>query len=172
MHRKGFPESYDTAALLEVLKAIKSGIASVTTPTYSHLTYDIVPDQHVVISQPDVLIVEGLNVLQGNSAAMDLFVSDFFDFSIYVDADEEQIKKWYIERFLTFRESVFSNPDSYFRHYADLNEAEATEVASSIWDEINAPNLTTNIAPTRQRAQCILRKGPNHRVEEVALLKS
>lgn len=172
MHRKGFPESYDTVALLDVLQSIKSGVRSVKTPTYSHLTYDIVPDEYVVISQPDVLIVEGLNVLQGNSTAQDLFVSDFFDFSIYVDAPEDQIKTWYIERFLTFRESVFSNPNSYFRHYADLDEAQATAVASSIWDEINAPNLSENIAPTRQRAQCILRKGTNHRVEEVALLKS
>ncbi len=171
MERKGFPESYDTAALIETLQAVKSGQAVVKTPVYSHLGYDIVKDTFEEIRQPDVLIVEGLNVLQANPSSSNLFVSDFFDFSIYVDAEEALIEQWYIDRFLVFRESVFSNPKSYFRHYADLDTAEATAVASGIWDRINAPNLRSNIAPTRTRAQCILTKGENHRVVKVSLQK-
>lgn len=172
MHRKGFPESYDTAALIDALKEIKSGTPTVVAPTYSHLSYDIVPDEFVTIRQPDVLIVEGLNVLQGNPTSANLFVSDFFDFSIYVDADEATIKTWYVERFLALRDSVFAHPESYFRHYAPLDEAEAIEVANRIWDQINAPNLAQNIAPTRQRASCILFKGNNHLVERILLRKS
>lgn len=172
MARKGFPESYDTPALIELLRRLKSGAKSVTAPVYSHLTYDIVPDQEVVVEQPDVLIVEGLNVLQGNGTSNNQFVSDFFDFSIYVDADEATIKSWYVERFLTLRDSVFQNPDSYFRNYADLSVEDATTIASGIWDEINAPNLALNIAPTRQRSRCILTKGDNHRVEKIQIQKS
>lgn len=172
MMRKGFPESYDTAALVDLLRRMKSGDSRVTAPVYSHLAYDIVPEEEVVLERPDVLIVEGLNVLQGNNSSDDRFVSDFFDFSIYVDAEEPTIKSWYVERFLTLRESVFQNPDSYFRHYADLDESEAATVASEIWDQINAPNLRENIAPTRMRSRCILTKGTNHRVERIQILKT
>jgi type I pantothenate kinase len=172
MQRKGFPESYNTAALVEILQTIKSGASRVEAPVYSHLLYDIVPGEATVIENPDVLIVEGLNVLQGNSTSSNLFVSDFFDFSIYVDATETQIKSWYIERFLTLRDSVFADPHSYFRSYAELDTDEAIAVASSIWDSINAPNLKQNIAPTRDRSRCILTKGDGHQVESVALQKS
>lgn len=172
MHRKGFPESYDTAALISLLRRIKSGDAHVEAPVYSHLTYDIVPDALITLERPDVLIVEGLNVLQGNNSAEEQFVSDFFDFSIYVDAEEPTIKSWYIERFLTLRESVFQNPESYFRNYANLGLDEAVAVASGIWDEINAPNLRENIAPTRSRSRCILTKGDNHRVERIQIQKT
>lgn len=170
LNRKGFPESYNTGALIETLQVIKSGQPQVETPVYSHLEYDIT-DRVEVIDQPDVLIVEGLNVLQSNPTSSNLFVSDFFDFSIYVDADEALIKQWYIERFLLFRESVFTHPKSYFRTYADLNETQATEIATGIWDSINAPNLRSNIAPTRSRARCVLTKHSDHRVASVALTK-
>jgi len=172
MNRKGFPESYDTAGLVETLRAIKSGEETVTTPVYSHLAYDIVPDKQNTVDRPDVLIVEGLNVLQGNNSSSHLFVSDFFDFSIYVDAEADTIKTWYIERFLTLRSSVFTNPSSYFRHYADLSEDEAISTASGIWDSINEPNLIANIAPTKDRASCILTKGDDHHVQKIELLKS
>lgn len=172
LQRKGFPESYDTAALVETLRSLKSGSSRVTAPVYSHLRYDIVPGEQTVVESPEVVIVEGLNVLQGGAALTSVVASDFFDFSIFVDAPEATIKQWYIERFLTLRDAVFSNPDSYFRHYADLGTEEATKVASGIWESINAPNLRENIAPTRNRAQCILTKGANHRVERIALQKS
>ena len=138
---------------------------------FAHLEYDIVPGRYEEIDQPDVLIVEGLNVLQGNPTSANLFVSDFFDFSIYVDADEALIKKWYIDRFLLFRESVFTNPKSYFRAYADLDVDAAREVAVGIWDSINKPNLHSNIAPTRSRAKCILTKRADHQVARVALTR-
>lgn len=172
MTRKGFPESYDTPALIDLLRKVKSGENTVSAPVYSHLAYDILPDQEIILEQPDVLIVEGLNVLQGSGASHDQFVSDFFDFSIYVDADEPTIRSWYIERFLTLCASVFQNPDSYFRHYADLNNEEAIAVASAIWEQTNAPNLSQNIAPTRMRSRCILTKGDNHRVERVQIHKT
>ncbi|MGI9642278.1 MAG: type I pantothenate kinase, partial [Acidimicrobiia bacterium] len=172
MSRKGFPESYDTAALIDVLREMKSGTPTVSAPVYSHLSYDILPDEQIVLRQPDVLIVEGLNVLQGNGSSQNQFVSDFFDFSVYVDADESEIKSWYIERFLTLRESVFQNPESYFRNYADLDREEAIGVAAAIWDEINAPNLAENIAPTKNRARCILTKGVNHQVERIQIQKT
>ena len=172
LQRKGFPESYDTAALIEALRSIKSGEPRVTAPVYSHLRYDIVPGDEQVIAAPDVVIVEGLNVLQGGNALTSVVASDFFDFSIYVDAPEATIKQWYIDRFLMLRESVFSNPDSYFKHYASLDTDEASEVAGAIWDEINAPNLEENIAPTVKRATCILTKGNAHHVERVSLQKS
>ena len=138
---------------------------------YSHLTYDIVPNETLSIDRPDVLIVEGLNVLQSGRGSSALFVSDFFDFSIYVDAEEDQLRTWYVERFLTLRASVFQNPESYFRNYADLTEDEAVEVAIGIWNEINAPNLRENIEPTRIRADLILTKGREHAVERVELRK-
>ena len=170
LNRKGFPESYDTAQLTDVLRRLKSGAEQVDTPVYSHLHYDIVPDQRTMIESPDVVIVEGLNVLQGGSVTA-VMVSDFFDFSIFVDAPEPTIKQWYIERFIALRESVFSNPNSYFSKYAELETNEAVEVASGLWDTINAPNLRENIAPTRDRATCILVKGDDHRVEQVQLQK-
>ena len=169
MTRKGFPESYDTAALLSFLQDIKSGRKPTQAPVYSHLEYDITPDAQITVTDPDILIVEGLNVLQGNSRSDHRVVSDYFDFSLYVDADPEAIKNWYVQRFLTLRERVFVNPRSYFRNYALLDTAEAIAVAEQIWDDINAPNLMENIAPTRFRANCILVKEADHRVGEVAL---
>jgi type I pantothenate kinase len=169
MNRKGFPESYDQRRLVHFLTQIKSGEREVDAPVYSHLIYDIVPGSVQTVRQPDVLIVEGLNVLQTGSAR--IFVSDFFDFSIYIDADEEIIESWYVARFLKLRETVFRNPDSYFNRYSSLAQPEAIEKAHSIWRGINGPNLRENIQPTRDRAQLILRKGADHGVEEVWLRK-
>jgi len=176
MNRKGFPESYDQRRLVQFLTEIKSGKNEVTAPVYSHLIYDIVPGATKTVCQPDVLIVEGLNVLQSSRArnpfrGSRMFVSDFFDFSIYIDADEETIETWYVARFLRLRETVFRNPDSYFNRYSTLTREEATEKAHSIWREINGPNLRNNIQPTRERAHLILRKGGGHSVEEVRLRK-
>jgi type I pantothenate kinase len=172
MNRKGFPESYDQRRLVRFLTEIKSGKREVPAPVYSHLIYDIVPGVAQTVCQPDVLIVEGLNVLQsGHTRGSRIFVSDFFDFSIYIDADEKTIEHWYVARFLRFRETVFRNPDSYFHRYSKLTGEEATEKAHSIWREINGPNLRDNIQPTRERAQLILRKGAGHSVEEVRLRK-
>lgn len=172
MDRKGFPESYDTAGLLDFLRAIKSGESPVHAPIYSHLRYDIVPGKSLVVDSPQVLIVEGLNVLQPNPGSGEAYVSDFFDFTIYIDADVDCVEEWYVERFLTFKESVFRNPDSYFRHYADLTDQEAVDVARSIWRSINGPNLEQNIAPTRHRANCILNKARDHSVDSVLLRKT
>jgi type I pantothenate kinase len=171
LDRKGFPESYDAAALLRFVAAVKSGEREVCAPVYSHLHYDVLPDQQVVVRQPDILIVEGLNVLQTGSEAEDraVFVSDYFDFSIYVDADERDIRRWYVERFRTLRSTAFSDPRSYFHRYAALDDAEADATAARVWDTINGPNLTANILPTRSRADLILRKGSDHRVEHVRL---
>ncbi|MGH1502881.1 MAG: type I pantothenate kinase [Acidimicrobiales bacterium] len=171
MSRKGFPESYDRRLLLEFLTDIKSGCAEVTAPVYSHLTYDILDDEVVTIRQPDIVIVEGLNVLQTGIPEGDLpvFVSDFFDFSIYVDADVEHVRRWYVERFLTLRETAFRDPESYFHRYSELSDDAAVETALGIWTEINERNLVDNIEPTRDRADLILRKGADHRVEEVRL---
>ena len=174
MKRKGFPESYDRAALLTFLSDIKSGRRDVKAPVYSHLLYDIVPDEYVVVDQPDVLIVEGLNVLQASATARGepkLFVSDFFDFSIYVDVDETVVKRWYVSRFLTFRNSVFKEPGAYFSHFAKLNEEEATDTASEIWDSINLVNLRENIYPTRFRSDLILHKSKDHSIDRVYLRK-
>ena len=172
LHKKGFPISYNTPKLIRFLADIKSGKPNVTAPIYSHLTYDIIPDQFNVIDQPDILILEGLNVLQPNrNQANELFVSDFVDFSIYVDAEEDLLKEWYIHRFLKFRQSAFSDPNSYFKHYANLSEQEAVTTAGKIWDEINGLNLKENILPTRERADLILKKGENHEVELVTLRK-
>ena len=172
LHKKGFPISYNTPLLIRFLADIKSGKPNVTAPIYSHLTYDIIPDQFNVIDQPDILILEGLNVLQPNrNQANELFVSDFVDFSIYVDAEEDLLKEWYIHRFLKFRQSAFSDPNSYFKHYDNLSEQEAVTTAGKIWDEINGLNLKENILPTRERADLILKKGANHEVELVRLKK-
>lgn len=174
MHRKGFPESYDRPALLTFLSDIKSGRRNVAAPVYSHLKYDIVPGKFNTVDQPDVLIVEGLNVLQASTTALGepgIFVSDFFDFSIYVDAEEEDIKQWYISRFLTFRDSVFRQENAYFKHFADLTEEEAIATATEIWDSINLINLRDNIHPTRQRADLILHKNAEHAIDGVKLRK-
>ncbi|MCW9710705.1 type I pantothenate kinase [Avibacterium sp. 21-586] len=170
LHKKGFPISYDTQRLIHFLADIKSGKRNVSAPIYSHLTYDIVPNQFEYVDQPDILILEGLNVLQrGNSNANQVFVSDFVDFSIFVDAEESLLKKWYIHRFLNFRQSAFNDPDSYFKHYASLSEQEAISIASQIWEEINGKNLRENILPTRERANLILTKGEKHAVERIKL---
>lgn len=170
LQKKGFPVSYDTPRLIRFLADIKSGKPNVKAPIYSHLTYDIVPNQFNVVNQPDILILEGLNVLQtGNKAKT--FVSDFVDFSIYVDADEALLQEWYVRRFLKFRQSAFSNPHSYFKHYATLSETEAISTAANIWDTINGLNLKQNILPTRERANLILHKGADHAVQEVRLRK-
>ena len=171
LDRKGFPESYDAAALLRFVAAVKSGEREVTAPVYSHLRYDVLPDERVVVRQPDILIVEGLNVLQTGSDPEDraVFVSDYFDFAIYVDADERDVRRWYVERFRTLRSTAFSDPRSYFHRYADLDDAAADATAEQVWDAINGPNLAENILPTRSRADLILRKGSDHRVEHVRL---
>lgn len=174
MHRKGFPESYDRQSLLSFLSDIKSGRRNVAAPVYSHLRYDIVPGEYTTVDQPDVLIVEGLNVLQASATAPGepkIFVSDYFDFSVYVDADEDIIKQWYVSRFLTFRGGVFKQKDAYFSHYANLNEEEAIATASGIWDSINLVNLRENILPTRQRADLILHKNADHAIDSVELRK-
>ena len=170
MDRKGFPESYDQRRLVNFLTEIKSGKREVSAPVYSHLIYDIVQGVVKTVSHPDVLIVEGLNVLQSSRRSR-TFVSDFFDFSIYIDAAEETIENWYVSRFLKLRETVFQNPKSYFNRYSKLTQEEATEKAHSIWRQINGPNLRDNIQPTRERAQLILRKGTGHSIEEVRLRK-
>jgi type I pantothenate kinase len=173
MERKGFPESYDTAALLRFLNAIKSGESEVRAPLYSHLVYDVVPGEEVVVERPDILIVEGLNVLQPARLPKDgtaiPFVSDFFDFSIYLDADEADLHRWYVNRFLRLRHTAFRDPRSFFRRYAELDEPKAMEIADGLWNRINLVNLRENILPTRQRASLILKKGASHRIEEVSL---
>ncbi|SLM61398.1 MULTISPECIES: type I pantothenate kinase [Dickeya] len=175
MKKKGFPQSYDMHSLVKFVSDIKSGVSRVSAPTYSHLTYDIVPESNKVIEQPDILILEGLNVLQsGMDYSHDphrVFVSDFVDFSIYVDAPEELLKSWYINRFLKFRQGAFTNPNSYFHNYARLAEAEAINIASQLWQEINGLNLQQNILPTRERASLIMTKSANHAVEYVRLRK-
>ena len=170
MDRKGFPESYDQRRLVHFLTEIKSGKREVSAPVYSHMFYDIVAGVEKTDCHPDVLIVEGLNVLQSSKMSR-TFVSDFFDFSIYIDADEQIIENWYVSRFLKLRDTVFRNPESYFHRYSSLTLEEATEKAHSIWRQINGPNLRDNIQPTRERAQLILRKGTGHSVEEVRLRK-
>lgn len=171
LHRKGFPESYDTASLLAFVAAVKSGEATVSAPVYSHLRYDVQVDEHLAVQQPDVLIVEGLNVLQTGTGSdgETVFVSDYFDFTLYLDAEEEDIRRWYVERFRALRSTAFADPRSYFHRYAGLSDVEADVMAGRIWDEINGPNLVENILPTRSRADLILRKGPDHRVEDVRL---
>ncbi len=175
LHRKGFPDSYDRASLLRFLTEVKSGVARVEAPVYSHLTYDIVPGESIVVNHPDVLIVEGLNVLQAPlpdaTGLSSLAVSDFFDFSVFVDADLVNIRRWYVERFLRLRQTAFANPDSYFRRYAALSDTEARATAADIWRRINEPNLIQNIQPTRGRATLVLTKDAHHRVERIGLRK-
>jgi type I pantothenate kinase len=169
LNRKGFPESYDQRALVQFVADVKAGAAEVEAPVYSHLTYDLIPDQRVLVTHPDVLIVEGLNVLHAGGGR--LFVSDYFDFSIYVDALEADVEKWYEERFLTLRQTAFRDPTSYFRRFAQLSETDAIATAHQIWAEINGVNLRENILPTRERARLILEKGPDHLVRSVRLRK-
>lgn len=175
MERKGFPESYDVGALLAFLTDIKAGVPRVTAPVYSHLAYDIVPGETIVVDRPDILILEGVNVLQPRDLPKDgkaiPFVSDFFDFSIYLDADEEALRRWYIERFMRLKETRFRDPRSYFHSYADLDDDAAQEVAEGLWCSINLVNLRENILPTRPRADLILSKDTQHMVTEVALRK-
>ena len=172
MQRKGFPESYDRGRLVRFLADVKTGVAEVQAPVYSHVRYDIVPGAVQTVRQPDVVIVEGLNVLQAPppaGAETQLFASDFFDFTIYVDADEAIIESWYVARFMKLRATVFQDPHAYFHRYASLSDEEAAEVAHSIWREINGRNLRENIVTTRARAQLVLVKGPEHRVHSVHL---
>lgn len=173
MQRKGFPESYDQRRLLQFLSEIKSGVRKVAAPVYSHLHYDIVPGRVELVDQPDILILEGLNVLQSPPPAQRgysrVFVSDFFDFSIYIDAADDVIENWYIARFLKLRETVFRNEDSYFHRFASLTETEAAQTARRIWRDINFVNLHENILPTRERAHLILEKAAAHAVERVRL---
>jgi len=175
MSRKGFPESYDRRALLRFVMDVKSGKDEVTAPVYDHLTYDIVPDASVVIRRSDILILEGLNVLQPARIRADgtsgLAVSDFFDFSVYVDADDDDVRDWYVHRFLALRDTAFRDPRSYFTRYADLSQEQAVRQAQFVWDTINGPNLSQNIRPTRGRATAILRKDSDHRVEWVRIRK-
>ena len=173
MERKGFPESYDLPALLRFLNEVKAGRHPVRAPVYSHLVYDVKPNEWVTVDQPAILIVEGLNVLQTGRPPRDgkavPYVSDFFDFSIYLDADEDVLLRWYVDRFLALRGTAFSDPQSYFHRYSKLSDEEAIKTASSIWSRINLANLHENILPTRQRADLILTKSGSHLIEEVAL---
>jgi type I pantothenate kinase len=171
MDRKGFPESYDVRRLVRFMADLKSGATEVYAPVYSHLTYDVMEGESHVIRQPDIVIVEGLNVLQTGTGRAPLFVSDFFDFSIYVDAKEADIEQWYVERFLALRETVFRNPSSYFHRYADSSPEEAAQTARHLWQTINLVNLRQNVLPTRDRAHLILEKGRDHAVRKVRLRK-
>ena len=173
--RKGFPESYDQRALLRFLAAVKSGAPEVVAPLYSHLVYDVVPGGAIEVRSPDILVVEGLNVLQPPRPRADgrsrMSVSDYFDFSVYVDAATVDVRRWYVERFLRLRRTAFADPASYFRRYASLSDEAARETALSIWAEVNGPNLVQNILPTRGRATLVLEKGPDHAVRRVRLRK-
>lgn len=173
--RKGYPESYDRRRLVEFVMDVKSGAPQVSAPVYSHHIYDIVPGQTITVSQPDILIIEGLNVLQPGPRRSDgstgLAVSDFFDFSVYVDADGDDVRQWYIDRFMTLREAAFTDPSSYLVRFTTLSEADALAVAQGFWDDVNGPNLEVNIRPTRGRATAILRKGANHQVSWVRIRK-
>jgi type I pantothenate kinase len=173
MMRKGFPESYDVARLVDFLAELRSGRERVAAPVYSHVEYDIVPGAEQVIESPQIVILEGLNVLQvpptRPGVEVGPLVSDFFDFSIYLDADEADIRRWYVERFLALRSTAFADEHSFFRHFAGLGEEDAQAVAGGIWDAINGPNLRENIAPTRGRADLVIEKGPDHRTRRVRL---
>ncbi len=175
MERKGFPESYDAAAIVRFLAAVKAGERHVPAPVYSHLTYDVLAGETVTVDRPDILIFEGLNVLQPGRLAKDgraiAFVSDFFDFSIYLDAEESLLREWYVNRFKRLRHTAFQDPRSFFQRYTKLTEEEAVAVALGLWEKINLPNLRENILPTRPRASLVLRKGASHMIEEVALRK-
>ncbi|MDI3469526.1 MAG: Pantothenate kinase [Pseudolabrys sp.] len=173
MEKKGFPESYDLPALLRFLSEVKGGKRPARAPIYSHLIYDVLPNQWVEVDRPDILIVEGLNVLQTGRLPKDgkeiPFVSDFFDFSVYLDASDDVLMEWYVDRFLTLRSTAFRDPKSYFHRYSNLSDEEARETATGIWNRINLVNLHENILPTRQRADLILKKVASHQIEEVAL---
>jgi len=173
MDRKGFPESFDRRKVLEFLTHIKAGRRNVKAPVYSHLVYDVVPGEFVSVDQPDILIFEGINVLQVNDLPRDgksvPFVSDFFDFSIYIDADEQMIRRWYVERFMRLRETAFRNPASFFHRYSEISEDAARAIALDLWERINLANLHENILPTRLRANLVLHKGEDHAVDLVAL---
>jgi type I pantothenate kinase len=175
MDRKGFPESFDGAALLHFLSDVKAGMRNVKAPVYSHLSYDVMPGEYVTVDRPDILIVEGINVLAPNRPLKDgkgvPFVSDFFDFSVYLHADQDLLEKWYVSRFMRLRETSFRDPRSYFTKYAEISDDEAVAVAHDIWTRINLRNLRENVLPTRERASLILTKGASHRIEEVALRK-
>lgn len=177
MQRKGFPESYDVKALLAFLTDVKAGHEHVEAPVYSHLTYDVLKGESVSVDQPDILIVEGLNVLQARQPSPSEadravpFVSDFFDFSVYIDADEEILAKWYVQRFMRLRETAFQDPQSYFHRYSKLTDEEAEAVALHIWNGINLPNLRDNVRPTRARADLVLTKDGEHAIERVDLRK-
>lgn len=177
LDRKGFPESYDIRRLLQFLYDVKSGVPEVSVPVYSHLSYDILATERLIIRQPDIILLEGLNVLQISRdrsvlpLTQALFVSDFFDFSIYVDAKERHIRRWYVERFFTLRETAFRNPQSYFHRFAELSDQEAEATAMDIWERINGVNLRENILPTRNRAHLILQKGEDHAIASVSLRK-
>jgi type I pantothenate kinase len=174
MEKKGFPESYDGQGLIRFLSQVKAGMHHVEAPVYSHLVYDVVPGETVSVDRPDILIVEGLNVLLPNrpkDGKTIPFVSDFFDFSIYLDADEDLLEKWYVARFMRLRETAFRDPRSFFRKYADLTDEEAEAMARTIWHRTNLPNLRENVVPTRPRADLVLTKGASHRIEQVALRK-
>ena len=170
MNKKGFPESYDINKLMHFISGIKSGEPALQVPVYSHLAYDILDDRTLLVDQPDILILEGINVLQVNTQET-FFVSDFFDFSIYIDADEEDIRDWYIERFQLLRDTAFQDPRSYFHKYASITEEEAILTATRIWRDINAINLHANIMPTKERAKLIIKKGANHMIDQVLLRK-
>lgn len=173
MDRKGFPESFDRRAILQFLASIKAGKKNVKAPVYSHLVYDVVPGKAVTVNRPDILIFEGINVLQSSELPRDgnsvPFVSDYFDFSIYIDANEEMIRKWYVERFMRLRETAFRDPDSFFHRYSEVSEDTALAIAEDLWARINLVNLHENILPTRQRADLVLHKGDSHAVDRVAL---
>ncbi|MET7637523.1 type I pantothenate kinase [Streptomyces sp. NPDC005438] len=175
MHRKGFPESYDRRALTRFVAEVKSGKREVSAPVYSHLIYDIVPGERLTVRNPDILIVEGLNVLQpalpGKDGRTRLALADYFDFSVYVDAHIEDVHHWYLDRFVKLRRTAFQNPDSYFRRYTEVSQEEALDYARTTWRTINRPNLEQNIAPTRGRATLVLRKGPDHKVRRLSLRK-
>lgn len=170
MHKKGFPQSYDIRKLIQFLSDVKAGAPEVSAPIYSHLVYDIVQDQMQTVRNPDILIVEGINVLQVSRAAS-VFVSDFFDYSIFVDADEAELEQWYLERFLILRGTAFQNASSYFHRYSDLTEDEAIAFAKNIWKDINQINLIDNILPTKARAKMILVKGSQHKVQSIHIRK-
>jgi len=175
MNRKGFPESYDRARFIEFLTDVKSGKRDIAVPTYSHLVYDVVPDDYRHIDSPDILIVEGLNILQPGELPQSgkpiVFASDFLDFAVYIDADEAHLQQWFVERFFRLRETAFRDPDSFFHRFSKLSEDEAREMAVDVWSEINLPNLRQNILPTRGRADLILKKVADHSIGEVSLRK-
>lgn len=175
MEKKGFPESYDRSAFLKFLASIKAGKPNVKAPTYSHLVYDVVPGEEIIVDRPNILIVEGLNILQPGDLPRDgrpiLFASDFIDFSIYIDSEEPHLRQWYVERFLQLRETAFKDPQSFFHKFSKLSIEEAKTLAISIWEQINLPNLQENILPTRGRADLVLTKGPDHAINRVKLRK-